>query len=86
MAATSSSQSSKSSSRSRSRRALFPIRRFRISYSAPQALGLQVLAGHVEITYYVLMVSGFYALWRLIALWRCQRAIRSVLRFGAGGC
>ena len=31
-------------------------------------LGLQVLAGHVEITYYTLMVMGFYAAWRLIGL------------------
>ena len=31
-------------------------------------LGLQTLAGHVEITYYTLMVIGFYAAWRLIGL------------------
>ena len=46
------------------------------------ALGLQVLAGHIEITYYVLMVSGFYALWRLIALWRRQRDVRPAVRLG----
>jgi O-antigen/teichoic acid export membrane protein len=34
------------------------------------ALGMQVLAGHVEITYYTLLVSAAYALWRLGALWR----------------
>jgi O-antigen/teichoic acid export membrane protein len=44
------------------------------------ALGLQVLAGHVEVTYYVLMVAGFYALWRLIALWRSQGTGRPALR------
>ncbi len=32
------------------------------------ALGMQVLAGHVEITYYTLMVSGAYAAWRLGAM------------------
>lgn len=34
------------------------------------ALGMQVLAGHVEITYYTLLVSGAYAAWRLGALWQ----------------
>ncbi len=29
------------------------------------ALGLQVLAGHIEITIYTLLVSGLYSLWRL---------------------
>lgn len=29
------------------------------------ALGVQILAGHVEITYYTLMVMGGYAAWRL---------------------
>ncbi|GAG91952.1 unnamed protein product, partial [marine sediment metagenome] len=46
------------------------------------ALGLQLLAGHVEVTYYVLMVGGFYALWRLIALWRSQGTVRPALRLG----
>jgi O-antigen/teichoic acid export membrane protein len=32
-------------------------------------LGVQVLAGHVEITYYVLMVSAFYGVWRLAGIW-----------------
>ena len=31
-------------------------------------LGIQILAGHVEITYYTLLVSGFYALCRLLLL------------------
>lgn len=31
------------------------------------ALGCQVLAGHIEITYYTLLVMGFYALWRFVA-------------------
>ncbi len=34
------------------------------------AVGLQFLAGHVEIAYYVLLVSAFYALCRLAMLWR----------------
>jgi O-antigen/teichoic acid export membrane protein len=29
------------------------------------ALGLQILAGHIEFTIYTLLVSGLYALWRL---------------------
>ena len=33
-------------------------------------LGIQCLAGHIEITYYVLIVSGFYAVWRLAAALR----------------
>ena len=46
------------------------------------AMGVQVLAGHIEITYYVLLVSGFYALWRLIALWRAQGTPKFALRLG----
>ncbi len=30
------------------------------------ALGCAVLAGHVEITYYTLLIAGFYAAWRLV--------------------
>ena len=30
------------------------------------ALGMQVLAGHVEVTYYTLMVAGAYSAWRLV--------------------
>ena len=43
-------------------------------------LGLQVLAGHVEITYYTLMVSAFYAAWRLVGLGRRLKRWRPVLR------
>ena len=32
-------------------------------------LGVQFLAGHVEISYYVLLVLAFFSLWRLVALW-----------------
>jgi O-antigen/teichoic acid export membrane protein len=38
-------------------------------------LGIQSLAGHVEITYYVLMVSAFFAAWRLAGAWRRLGAI-----------
>ncbi len=31
------------------------------------ALGLQTLAGHIEITYYTLLIMAIYALWRLAA-------------------
>lgn len=44
------------------------------------ALGLQTLAGHVEITYYTLLVSGFYALCRLAMLWRQHHTPRFALR------
>ena len=43
-------------------------------------LGLQTLAGHVEITYYTLMVMGFYAAWRLIGLGLRLRQWRPSLR------
>ncbi len=32
------------------------------------ALGLQILAGHIEITYYTLLIMAVYALWRLISV------------------
>lgn len=46
------------------------------------AVGMQVLAGHIEITYYVLLVSAFYAAWRLGQLWRAQKTFRPALRLG----
>ncbi|MCL4298092.1 MAG: flippase [Anaerolineae bacterium] len=46
-------------------------------------LGAQTLAGHVEITYYVLLVSGYYALCRLLILWRRQATARFALRLAA---
>ena len=36
------------------------------------ALGCNILAGHVEITYYTLLISGYYALIRLIASARAE--------------
>ncbi len=45
-------------------------------------LGIQTLAGHVEITYYTLLVSGFYALCRLLILWYRQKTARYVIRVG----
>jgi O-antigen/teichoic acid export membrane protein len=45
-------------------------------------LGMENLAGHVEITYYTLLVSGFYAACRLLMLWRSQRTCRPALRLG----
>ncbi len=36
-------------------------------------LGVMIFAGHVEITYYILLVMGFYAAWRLIAEARRRR-------------
>lgn len=46
-------------------------------------LGCEALAGHVEITYYTLLVAAFYAAWRLIALWRRLRTPRPALRLAA---
>ena len=40
------------------------------------------LAGHVEITYYIMLVAGFYALWRLLHLWRKVGAFWPALRLG----
>ena len=45
-------------------------------------LGVQILAGHVEITYYVLLVSAFYALGRLLWLWRRLGHIKRPLHLG----
>ncbi|HEX9115564.1 MAG TPA: oligosaccharide flippase family protein [Anaerolineae bacterium] len=41
-------------------------------------LFVQVLAGHIEITYYVLLVSALYAVWRLAGVWRRVRSARRV--------
>jgi hypothetical protein len=38
------------------------------------AIGLQILAGHVEITYYTLLVAAAYAAWRLLAEFRLAAA------------
>ncbi|MBZ0302952.1 MAG: hypothetical protein K8J31_24615, partial [Anaerolineae bacterium] len=38
------------------------------------ALGCNILAGHVEITYYTLLIMGYYAAARLLILWRELRA------------
>src|SRR5690606_789326 len=37
------------------------------------ALGCNILAGHVEITYYTLLIMGFYAAARLAVVWFGQR-------------
>ena len=42
------------------------------------ALGIQFLAGHAEMSYYVVMVTGFYAACRLGILWWRQRSLRRV--------
>ena len=46
-------------------------------------LGVQTLAGHIEITYYTLLVAGFYAAWRLLQLWRRLGTPRPALRLAA---
>lgn len=45
-------------------------------------LGIQFLAGHAEMSYYVLMVSAFYAACRLGILWLRGRQTRRVLTLG----
>jgi O-antigen/teichoic acid export membrane protein len=59
-----------------------PVAYSPIPYVAAGAavLGIQNLAGHIEITYYTLLVSGFYAVCRLFVLWRRQRAAGPTLR------
>jgi O-antigen/teichoic acid export membrane protein len=44
------------------------------------ALGLQILAGHVEITYYTLLVAGAYAAWRLAGRAASLRALDAAER------
>ena len=46
-------------------------------------LGIQILAGHVEITYYVLLVSAMFAIWRLIGAWLRLRSWRPLPRLAA---
>ncbi|MCO6451231.1 MAG: YfhO family protein, partial [Caldilineales bacterium] len=43
-------------------------------------LGISILAGHVEITYYTLLVAGMYSVWRLIGVWRRVGVWRPVAR------
>ncbi|MGB8646306.1 MAG: oligosaccharide flippase family protein [Anaerolineae bacterium] len=46
-------------------------------------LGVQFLAGHVEISYYILMVVGLYAAWRTLPLfWRAGRWQTRAREFG----
>jgi O-antigen/teichoic acid export membrane protein len=53
-----------------------------VPYVAAGALcvGMQTLAGHVEITYYVLLVSALFAAWRLAGAWRRLRDWRPLPR------
>ena len=37
------------------------------------ALACQIMAGHIEITYYTLLIMALYALWRLVAVARSKR-------------
>ncbi len=46
-------------------------------------LGIQILAGHIEITYYTLLVAAFYAACRLIGLWYTQRTWKPAGRMAA---
>jgi len=46
-------------------------------------LGVQTLAGHIEITYYTLLVAAFYSAWRLLQLWRGLGTPKPALRLAA---
>lgn len=46
-------------------------------------LAIQILAGHVEITYYTLLVAAFFALWRLVRVLHRLRSWRPVVHIGA---
>jgi O-antigen/teichoic acid export membrane protein len=46
-------------------------------------VGVQMLAGHIEITYYVLLVSALYAGWRLLGAWRRLGTWRPLPRLAA---
>ncbi len=45
-------------------------------------LGLQTLAGHIEILYYSLMVTAYWAFWRLLGLWRSTGSWRQAVKLG----
>ena len=53
-----------------------------VAYIAAGALvlGMQILAGHIEITYYTLLVGAMYTLWRLFGIWRRLGVWRPLLR------
>ena len=55
-----------------------------VAYAVTGALvlGIAILAGHVEILYYILIVASFYAIWRLLHLWRRIGAFWPALRLG----
>jgi len=46
-------------------------------------LGIEVMAGHIEMTYYTLLVAGFYAAGRLLILWRRLKWGKGAIRLGA---
>lgn len=48
------------------------------------AMGMQFLAGHAEFSYYIILVTVFYATMRLGAFWWLQRKTRETLRLGLG--
>ena len=45
-----------------------PPRELLFAISTAVLLGVQFLAGHVEISYYILMVLAFYSIWRVIGI------------------
>ena len=47
------------------------------------AIGMNVLAGHVEITIYTLLIAGYFAAVRLVYRWRNTDTLRQIVRAGA---
>ncbi len=44
------------------------------------ALGLQIFAGHIEITYYTLLIMGLYAAWRLLINGVVRRSVKPLFQ------
>ena len=43
------------------------------------AIACNILAGHIELTIYTLLIAGYYAAFRL--LWECIRQVRATRKF-----
>lgn len=50
--------------------------------SGSTSLCVQILAGHIEITYYTLLIMAVYAGWRLVGLWLRRRSLAGMVKPG----
>lgn len=57
-----------------------------LALAAGILIGLQFLAGHVEVSYYILLVLAFYAAWRILSMTVHLRARQVELRGMARAC